>query len=284
TIWETHDWGDGRNQVTTWKGWHNVVGNTSDILLTGDDCFFVPSIATSTVTVKIVIGAIEKKQAIPTGAYRFTFVLIDPTAVTAGILSNGFVLGLRYTRTTTGYTWAWTGLQITCPLTGVSFNANFKFGRFFLAKGVWNPANQAVPPNYGWTPDPDYPEWAVGDTEDGTETISGNVVTTVASPPQPFQGVAGVDPYPTFRITVKAYTILNGDTGLLALAWTGTEPTGAVNASDGRAVYITPDPTKATPPPRTAANAAPNLLAATMVATLLQVNGVPYVGIGGALT
>src|SRR5262249_26081268 len=33
TIWETHDWGDGRGQVTTWKGWHPVTGTSSDLLL-----------------------------------------------------------------------------------------------------------------------------------------------------------------------------------------------------------------------------------------------------------
>ncbi len=82
-----------------------------------------------------------------------------------------------------------------------------------------------------------------GDTEDGTETISTNLVTTISSPALDFP--APGDTYPTFRIRILAFTRKDGDAGTLQNCWTGSEPTDVVNATSGAAVYITPDITKA---------------------------------------
>ncbi len=285
TIWDTHDWGDGRGPVTTWKGWYDVIGAHSVIPLTGDNQLFVTTIAGGTpVTITVAIGAVDKNDPIPVAVSTGTFTMNGPSlgGTPAGIFQTAFVKALAYSQTPAGYTWRWTGFQVSAPVdptvtTGsLKFNADLWFGRFFLAKGAWNAGTQA------WTPDPNYPEWAVGDTEDGTETISGTTITTIASPPQPFQ--ASGDPYPTFRVRLLAFTHANGDAGLQQNCWTGTEPTGAVNATNGSAVYITPDPTKATGPAPGPNPPAVNLTGATMTYTLGQQNGAPIFTASGQIS
>jgi hypothetical protein len=255
TIWETHDWGDGKGQVTTWKGWWPVIGTSSAILLTGANLVFVTTLPASTpcvVTVRVFIGDVNSSLPIPAGAVTCTFTMAPIATLLATTILSASVLGISYAQTPGGYTWAWNGLQCSCPIdpavtTGsLAFNPALYFGRFFLAKGAWNSGTQT------WTPDPNYPEWGIGDTEDGTETMASTLVTTIASDPQPFPAFG--DAYPTFRIRTIAVTRRNGDPGVAQTCWTGTEPTGAginvVNQTGGSggagaAVYITPDQTKA---------------------------------------
>lgn len=241
TIWTSYDWGGGLGTKVTWKGWYIVTGTTSAITLDKDNLVFVTTLASTTVTVKVAIGAVDGNAPIPAGAAVGTFTMAGPAlAAPASTITAASVLGIKYSRKPGGFQWAWTGFQMTCPLvtTGpITFDSSLFFGRFYLAKGAWNPGTQT------WSPDPNYVEWPVGDTEDGTESISTNTVTTIASPPQDFPAPA--DPFPTFRIRILAFTRKDGDTGTLQNSWTGSEPAGVVNATAGSAVYITPDVTKA---------------------------------------
>jgi len=244
TAWTTYDWGDGRGSITTWKGWYPIIGNgLNQITFRNDNAVWVTTLASTSMQIRVAIGAIEKEAAIPGTASSTTFTFAGPGALGATDITCSLV-GVGYVRVSGGYEWLWKGIQGINPT-----NPEVWFGRFELSRGSWNASTQV------WTYDPSYApinpqtgfnEWAVGDTEDPTVTtdgVAGHSFTTVPSPPQEFAAPGSANAQ--FMIRMLAFTTRNGDTGTPEACWTGTAPTDAVYSTDRKFCIITPDPTRA---------------------------------------